>query len=90
MGIGAGTLSSLMRIQGTLAEPRIGTDLEGLAKTGASIGAAVATGGLSLLAESVYGQVSADEYPCETALARKIEVSPSKIRAILEKVKIKR
>jgi len=79
--IGAGTLSSLARVQGTLANPQVGTDLTGLAETGARVGIAVATGGLSLLAESVYGRVSEDEQPCETALAREIKVTPAEHKA---------
>ncbi len=75
--IGAGTLSSLLRVQGTLAEPKLGTDLAGVVKTGAKVGIAVATLGLSLVAESVYGQVSEDDNPCQTALDRRIEVAPT-------------
>jgi len=86
--IGAGTLSSLMRIQGTLAKPRIGTDLKGLAETGARVGIAVATAGLSLIAESVYGHVNQDEDPCQTALERKIEASPRDIKAIFKAINI--
>ena len=75
--IGAGTLSSLLRVQGTLADPKLGTDLAGVVKTGAKVGIAVATLGLSLVAESVYGQVSEDDNPCQTALDRRIEVAPT-------------
>lgn len=86
--IGAGTLSSLMRVQGTLAKPRIGTDLKGLAETGARVGIAVATAGLSLIAESVYGHVNQDEDPCQTALNRKIDASPRDIKAIFKAINI--
>jgi len=79
--IGAGTLSSLVRVQGTLAEPQLGTDLMGVVKTGAKVGIAVATVGLSLIAESVYGQISKDENPCQTALARRIEVTSAEYKA---------
>jgi hypothetical protein len=82
--LSAGTLSSLVRVQGTLAEPRLGTDLKGVVQTGAKVGIAFLTGGLSLLAESVYGQISEDEHPCQTALARKIEASPNKLKALLQ------
>ncbi len=76
--IGAGTLSSLLRVQGTLAEPKLGTDLTGVVTTGARVGIAVATLGLSLVAESVYVQISEDDSPCETALSRQIDVTPTK------------
>jgi uncharacterized protein involved in outer membrane biogenesis len=78
--IGAGTLSSLVKVKGTLAQPELGTDLTGLVKTGAKVGAAVVTLGLSLVAESVYGHISEDEHPCQTALAREIKVTPSKYK----------
>lgn len=80
--IGAGTLSSLVRVRGTLAAPRMGSDLAGVAKTGARVGIAFATGGLSLLAESAYGYVSEDEHPCQTALEHRIEADPGFFRAL--------
>ena len=79
--LGAGTLSSLIKVQGTLADPRLGTDLTGVVKTGARVGIAVATVGLSLVAENVYGRITEDDHPCQTALARQIEASPSDYRA---------
>lgn len=79
--LGAGTLRSLVRVRGTLSEPQLGTDLEGGVKTGAKVGIAVVTVGLSLVAESVYGHISEDDHPCQTALARQIEVTPSDNRA---------
>ena len=82
--IGTGTLSSLVRVQGTLADPRLGTDLKGVVTTGAKVGIAVATGGLSLLAESVYGRVSEDANPCQTALARKIDANPNLLKSLLK------
>jgi len=75
--LGAGTLSSLIRVKGTLAQPELGTDLKGVVKTSAKVGVAVVTLGLSLVAESVYGRISEDEHPCQTALARQIGVTPS-------------
>jgi uncharacterized protein involved in outer membrane biogenesis len=79
--LGAGTLSSLVKVQGTLVEPRLGTDLKGVVETGAKIGIAVVTVGLSLVAESVYGHITEDDHPCQTALARQIEIRPSDYRA---------
>ena len=79
--LGAGTLSSLVRVRGTLAQPELGTDLKGVVKTGAKVGVAVVTLGLSLVAESVYGRISEDEHPCETALARQIKITPSEFKA---------
>jgi uncharacterized protein involved in outer membrane biogenesis len=78
--IGSGTLSSLARLQGTLAEPELGTDLTGVVKTGAKVGIAFVTVGLSLVAEGVYGHLSEDEHPCQTALARQMEVTPKEYK----------
>ena len=64
-----------------MAQPELGTDLKGLVKTSAKVGVAVVTLGLSLVAESVYGHISEDEHPCQTALARQIEVTPSEYKA---------
>ena len=70
LGIGAGELVKLLRVRGTLAEPKIGVDELGVGKTALSIGAAVATGGLSFLAETLAKRVTADPRPCETAKGR--------------------
>jgi hypothetical protein len=70
-----------MKVQGTLADPQLGTDLTGVVTTGARVGIAIATVGLSLVAENVYGRITEDDDPCQTALARKIEITPSDYRA---------
>ena len=67
LGIGAGTLAQLVRVGGTLAEPKPEPDPVGVLKTGASIGAAVFTSGLSLLAEGLFRHVTVDKSPCVTA-----------------------
>jgi hypothetical protein len=66
-GIGAGELVKLLRVRGTLGDPKIGIDELAAARSAASIGAAVATGGLSLLAETLAKKATADPRPCETA-----------------------
>jgi AsmA family protein len=69
IGIGAGALSELVRVTGTLADPSIGIDTLGSARAALSVGGAILTGGLSLLGEAAYSKVSADQHPCQTALA---------------------
>jgi uncharacterized protein involved in outer membrane biogenesis len=78
--IGAGTLSSLAKLQGTLGEPRLGTDLTGVVTAGTKVGIAFVTVGLSLVAEGVYGHLSEDEHPCQTALARQMKVTPKEYK----------
>ncbi|MBE0532823.1 MAG: AsmA family protein [Rhodospirillales bacterium] len=69
LGINLGaSLSSLVRIHGRLAEPTIGVDREGAAKAAASVGAALATGGLSVLGQALLDRTSRDPHPCQTAL----------------------
>lgn len=69
-GIGAGELVRLLRLRGTLAEPKFGLDELETAKTAASIGAAVATMGISFLAETLLKKATADPHPCQTVLSK--------------------
>jgi hypothetical protein len=69
-GIGAGQLVSLLRVRGTLAEPKAGVDEREAAKTAASLGAALAGGGFSKLAEGLTKGTAMDPRPCQTALGR--------------------
>jgi len=63
-----GALAGLVRVRGTLAKPSVGLDDAGAAKTAVSIGAALATGGLSVLGEALVKKSSQDPHPCRTAL----------------------
>jgi len=69
-GIGAGELVKLMRVRGTLAEPTVGIDEAQAAKTALSVGAGLAGGKLSALAQSLTGGSPADPTPCATALGK--------------------
>ena len=69
-GIGAGELVKLMRVRGTLAEPKVGVDEMQAAKAAISIGAGLASGGLSTLAQGLTGGSTADPHPCATALGK--------------------
>jgi AsmA family protein len=62
-----GTLGSLIRLQGTLASPQIGFDELGTAKAALSAGAAVATGGLSILGQMLADKVTGEDHPCQIA-----------------------
>lgn len=70
-GISVGQLAELVRVQGTLANPKPGVDTKAALKAGVSAGAAVATGGLSILAQGLFDKSTADEDPCATALGQK-------------------
>lgn len=64
-----GGMAGLTRLGGTLTHPVLTLDGAGAARTAASVGAAVASGGLSLLGELLYDRATADPHPCRTALA---------------------
>ncbi len=74
LGISLGGLAGLVRIKGTLAEPRVGIDEMGVVKTGAAVGAALATGGLSLIAQGLFDKATEGAPPCQVALGK---VSPA-------------
>ena len=71
VGISAGQLAELVSIGGTLANPKTVPNTKAALKTAASAGAAVATGGLSILAQGLFDKETADENPCNTALGIK-------------------
>lgn len=76
LGLSASKFVSLVKLSGTLASPSPAADLGGTLSTGASLGTAVATGGLSLIAEGLLDRVTADLSPCDTALGIKPKLEP--------------
>ena len=71
MGISAGQLAGLVRVGGTLANPKATADAAGVLTAGLSATTAIATGGLSLLAQGLLDRSTADADPCATALGQK-------------------
>ncbi|MEN8165962.1 MAG: AsmA family protein [Pseudomonadota bacterium] len=67
--IGVGDLAKVIGVGGTLASPSPVLDAKGAAVAGATVSAAVATGGLSLLAQKTLAKVIKDTSPCQTALS---------------------
>ena len=71
LSISAGELlNPYVQVVGTLAAPRLAVDERGLLITG---GAAVATGGLSILARGVWDRMSRAKDPCKEASDKAIE-----------------
>jgi hypothetical protein len=66
-GVSAASLTNFYRVGGTLAEPRIEADPEGLLKTGATWGLAAATAGISILAQGLFDRFTGNLGLCETA-----------------------
>ena len=71
VGVGVGDLAKVVGVGGTLAAPSPAVDVKGAATAGATVGAAVATGGLSLIAQKAVEKVAQDTSPCQTALGEK-------------------
>jgi hypothetical protein len=63
-GISLSDLASVVRIGGTLANPQPVADPSGILKAGATIGAAIATGGLSLLAQGLFDRMRSASTAC--------------------------
>lgn len=71
VGLNLGQLAGLVRLGGTLANPSPKADTAATLKKGLSAGAAVATGGLSLLAGNLLSDgVADDQNPCDIALGK--------------------
>lgn len=64
LGLTVSGLVDFVRLGGTLNNPRPVTDTTGLATAGVKIGAAVATAGLSVVAEGLFDRAGADETVC--------------------------
>lgn len=74
LGLSLGGLAGLVRIKGTLANPGVGVDEMEVAKTGVRVGAALATGGLSMVAQGLFDKGTEGAPPCQVALGK---VSPA-------------
>jgi len=77
IGINTSQFAELVRLKGTFANPAIATDTKAAIKAGVSAGAAIATGGLSLLAQGLFDKKTADKDPCATALGIKVAKATS-------------
>jgi hypothetical protein len=64
-------VAELVRFRGPFTSPSVGIDATATAATVARLGAAVYTGGLSIIGESLIAQATADPgAPCQIALGR--------------------
>lgn len=71
LGVGVGNLAGMVRLGGTMANPSVGVDAAEAAKTALKAGAAVASGGLSVLGGALLdksGVTSPSGAPCQVAL----------------------
>lgn len=70
-------LAGLVRVNGTLANPSMGIDTTGTLKTAVSVGAGVATGGLSTIGGLLVDKMGGDTDPCLTALGKSQTKQPA-------------
>ncbi len=76
LGINLGTLVDAVQITGPLSDPSIGVGAKGALTAGISAGAAVATGGLSLLAQGLFSKTTGKGNPCDIALGKVAKPEP--------------
>jgi hypothetical protein len=69
IGIGAVNLAELVKLSGTLSNPKVGVDTIASAEKVLSVGGALATAGLSLIGEAFLKKTTNDPHPCRTALS---------------------
>ena len=67
IGLNVAGIADFVRIGGTLSAPTAVTDASGVASAGVKVGAAFATGGLSLLAEGLLDRSGSDVDACAVA-----------------------
>ena len=67
LGLDSSTLAKLVRVDGPLHDPQIGIDMVGTAREAATIGAAVATAGLTIVGKRML-RGDADTQVCKHAL----------------------
>ena len=67
IGLNVGSLVKFARLGGTLNDPRVEGDPVGYLKTGAAIGAAISTAGVSLLVDGLFKRVTGGGSVCERA-----------------------
>ncbi len=66
-GINLSSLAKIMRLDGTLAKPKIEADASRLLETGAAVWAGLYSGGLSLIAQGLFDRIHANTDVCRTA-----------------------
>lgn len=65
LGLSVSGLVDFLRLGGTLKNPQAVTDRVGVATAGVKVGAAIATAGLSVVAEGLFDRAGADARVCE-------------------------
>ena len=78
VGLNVSSLAKFVRLGGTMANPKPTTDAMGAASAGLKVSTALATGGLSLLADGLLDRATSDVNVC--AIARGDEPPPTAVK----------
>jgi len=68
LGISAGTVANIVKVSGSIDQPKIAVDPSSLIKSSATIGAAIASGGWTLLAQGLLDRNKANSDVCQQTL----------------------
>jgi len=83
-GVGMGNLVKFVKLGGTLRNPEMEMDAMGLLHSGAAVGAALSTGGVSLLAEGLANRVLGDSGCAQQAVEEVLEAEAADERVQAE------
>lgn len=83
-GLDPSAFAGVVKIAGPLAAPQVQVNLTGTAREAVTIGAAVATGGATLIGERLLGKVT-DPKPCESAYSGSAKTSTAAQQAQAKK-----
>jgi len=68
LGISAGTVANIVKVSGSIDQPKISVDTSSLVKSSATIGAAIVSGGWTLLAQGLLDRNKANSDVCQQTL----------------------
>ena len=68
LGISVGTVANVVKISGSINQPKIAIDTSALVESSATIGAAIVSGGWSLLAQGLLARNKANSDVCHQTL----------------------
>ena len=81
LGVGVADFARVVRLGGTLSHPHSVADPAGIMKSGASVGAAIATSGVSLLAQGLFNRLRNAHTDCGKFFERTVNIpAPLKTR----------
>lgn len=80
LGLGMGGLADLVRLGGTLSDPQPEANPAGALRSGAKVGAAIATGGASLIAQGLFARARNAGTACGSIFEEHAEI-PDEIQA---------